>query len=343
MERMIRNHEKKMQVLKLKGEQWIEENKIKNDIQLSKLKAEKDQLSVNKDIREIKTEVKQDKAIIKAGTFLNMWGTIGTGTSTLLTIAGLWSFFNSSYLKAISFILAIIITQFTVYILAKQDTNIKRHFMQHAFKASILKVTLLSISIYGNYTFFTTGRNVNFIGVVTTLALCIAIDVISIYCISIAQDFRTLNKNVSKDSMYKGLLGKIVFNFTYKFISEIENKYHINKSGLTFVQDKETVKKIDYKQDRKESISNIDMDKDSNTELSYKQDSKVLELSDFVQDKDKEIIKEAILNNNIDNVCPSISTLMELTGFSKNKVIAIKKALELEGIIETVGKKTLIK
>jgi len=143
--------------------------------------------------------------------------------------------------------------------------------------------------------------------------------------------------------MVKGLLGKIIFNFTYKFINSIEQTYKNNKNGLTFVQDKETVKKLDYKQDRKESISNIDMDKDSVDKLSYKQDSKESNITEFVQDKDRELIKNAILNNKDENICPSISTLMDLTGFSKNKVIAIKKLLELEGIIETVGKKTLIK
>ena len=163
LNRMRKAHNLKLEKLKLQGEMYIEENKIKNEISLNKLKAEKNQLKVNNEIRELKTEVKQDKSIIKAGTFLNFWGTLGTIVSTLLTIAGLWSFFNGSYLKAVSFILAIVMTQFTVYILAKQDTNIKKYFAQHAFKVSVLKFVLLSISIYGNYTFFTNERTINFI------------------------------------------------------------------------------------------------------------------------------------------------------------------------------------
>ena len=312
--KLIKKHENRIQRLKLKGEQWIEEQKIKNEINLNKLKAEKDQLNINKDIRELKTEVRQDKAIVKAGTLLNMWGTIGTVISTLLTISGLWMYFNSSYFKAITFILAITMTQFTVFILAKHDTNIKRHFMQHATKAGILKIVLLCISIYGNYTFFTTGRDINFIEAITILALCIAIDVISIYCISISQDFKTLNKNVSSNNLYKGLLGKIIYNVTFKIIKKINDKYN----------------------------SNIVMDKTSQIESNYKQDSKVLELSAFVHDKDTETIKNAILNYKDGNICPSTSALMELTELSKNRVIEIKKALEIEGFIKTNGKKTII-
>lgn len=312
MENLIKKHMLRMQKLKLKGQHWIEEQRIKNEINLNKLEAEKSQLSINKDIRELKTEVKQDKAIIKAGTILNIWGAIGTIISTLLTIAGLWSFFNSSYFKAITFILAITMTQFTVFILAKHDTNIKKHFIQHAAKASILKVVLLCISIYGNYIFFTSGRDINFIEAITILALCIAIDVISIYCISISQDFKTLNRNVNKNSMYKGLLGKIIFNITFKIIKKIDEQYN----------------------------SNIVVDKDSIQKLDYKQDSKVLEFSDFVHDKDTELIKNAIMNYKDGNICPSTSALMELTELSKNKVIEIKKALEVEGFIKTNGKKT---
>jgi hypothetical protein len=312
MENLIEKHMLRMQKLKLKGQQWIEEQKIKNEINLNKLEAEKSQLNINKDIRELKTEVKQDKAIIKAGTLLNIWGAIGTIISTLLTIAGLWIYFNSSYFKAITFILAITMTQFTVFILAKHDTSIKKHFIQHATKASILKLVLLCISIYGNYTFFTSGRDINFIEAITILALCIAIDVISIYCISISQDFKTLNRNVNKNSLYKGLLGKIIYNCTFKIIKNIDDKYN----------------------------SNIVMDKDLQIESNYKQDSKLIELSTFVHDKDTELVKNAIANYKDGNICPSTSALMELTELSKNKVIEIKKALEVEGFIKTNGKKT---
>jgi hypothetical protein len=352
LDRIRRDHEFKMEKLKLLGELQIEESKVKNNISLNKLSSEKSQLHIVGEIRELKTIVKQDKSTIKAGKLLNMWGTLGTVISTLLTIAGLWSFFSSSYLKAISFILAIVMTQFTVFILAKQDTNIKKHFMHHAFKASMLKVVLLSISIYGNYTFFATGRAMNFPAIVTTLALCIAIDVISIYCISIAQDFRTLNKNVSKDSLYTGLLGKVIFNMTYKVVSVIENKYHSNKKGLTLVKDRnkeiENIKELEYKKDteieeNQENNSNIDMDRNVNEELENNNDSKVLEMSDFVQDKDRGLIKSTILNYQDNNICPSTSALMDLTGLSKNKIIAVKKELETDGMIETVGNKTFLK
>jgi hypothetical protein len=335
LDRMRKAHNLKLEKLKLQGEMYIEENKIKNDISLNKLKAEKDQLKVNNEIRELKTEVKQDKSIIKAGTFLNFWGTLGTIVSTLLTIAGLWSFFNGSYLKAVSFILAIVMTQFTVYILAKQDTNIKKHFAQHAFKVSVLKFVLLSISIYGNYTFFTSERNINFIEVITTLALCIAIDVISIYCISIAQDFRTLNKNVSRENLYKGLIGKVIYNLTYKFVTAIETRYQENKNKAittgkpqlklvpplkkteTFVNDKDTVNK----EPKNETL-------------------KSQEPQTLVNDKEVDEVLKAIFEHKDGFICPSISFLTEKTNLTRTKIHQVKKYLDDLGIINTTGMTT---
>ena len=330
LEQMKRDHELKMQKLRLQGEMYIEENKIKNDIALSKLKAEKTQLKVNHEIRELKTEVKQDKSIIKAGTFLNFWGTLGTIISTLLTIAGLWTFFNSSYLKAISFILAIVMTQFTVYILAKQDTNIKKHFVQHAFKVSLLKFVLLSISIYGNYTFFTTGRDTNFIEVITTIALCVAIDVISIYCISIGQDFKTLNKNISNNNLYKGLIGKAIYNLTHKFINSIENKYQENKNrsliGKTQLKLVPPLKPVTDRDIKEKDYKNNNPDNQ--------------EPQASVNDRDIDELLNAIFEYKEGFICPSILFLTENTNLTRTKIHQIKKYLDDLGIINTTGNTT---
>jgi len=343
LEKMKRAHNLKMQKLKLKGELSIEEDRIKEEIALNKLNAKRKQMDVSTSIRELKTIVKQDRSIINAGTFLVFWGTLGTIISTLLTIAGLWRFFSTSYLKSISFILSIVMTQFTVFILAKQDTNIKRHFSQHVFKVGLLKAVLLSISIYGNYTFFTTGRDVNIIAIITTLALCIAIDVISIYCISIAQDFKTLNKNVSKDSLYTGLLGKIFYNLTCKFINSIESKYRENKKTSISVKDKGIEKNPPLM--IKETIEvhpDFVQDKDTENKLTYEKDVENEDDSTFVNDKDLTTVKNAILNYRDGNVCPSVNALIELTKLGKQEILDSKKILVQKGMIKTRGTKTYI-
>lgn len=339
LERMKEQHDLKMQKLKLQGELSIEENKIRNEITLNKLNSEKEQLSIINSIRDLKNTVKKDKSIIKSGKFLNFWGTVGTIVSTLLTIAGLWNFFNSSYLMSVSFILAIILTQFSVYILAKQDTNIRKHFMQHASKAGLLKLTLLSISIYGNYTFFTSNRTINLIEAITTIALCISIDLISIYCISIAQDFKTLNKNTSTDNLYKGLFTKIVYNMTYKFVSGIENKYQNNKNASMFVIDKDSKRQLTYNRvsedENNNKTSTFVLDKDIYNNSVNMHNTENRNVSTFVHDKEVEIIKNAILSYKDDNICPSLSALSDITGLTKNKIVEAKKILEKRGLIKT--------
>jgi len=324
MEKLKEKHNLKMQKLKLQGELMIEENNIKNENSLNKLKAEKDQLKVNSDIRELKTIVRQDKTIINAGLFLNFWGTLGTVISTLLTIAGLYSLFNSGYFKTICFILAIVMIQFSVYLLSKQDTNIKKHFKQHAFKVNALKLVLLSISIYGNYNFFTTGRDTSIIDKFIFLALCVAIDFISIYCLAIAQDFKTLNKNVSKDGLYKGLIGKIIFNLTYKTISGIEQKYQRNINPqlklLKPGNDRET-----GKQDSKNDISNNN------------------KLETPVNDRDLKELLTAIFKYKDGVICPSVLYLSEKTNLTRTKINQLKKYLNDLGLLETTGNTTSLK
>lgn len=220
-------HAKKIQMMKSSSQLQVTEIKTKNEVELNKIKTEEDQLKVNERIRQLKITVLQDKAIVRAGKLIDFWGTLATIISTCLTIAGLYELFISNTFKLISFVSAIIMIQFTVFLLSKQDTNVKKHFRQHASKAIFLKYMLLGISVYGNYTFFSEKTNGNMINMITTLVLCISIDFISIFAIAIAQDFKMLNKN-SSENLYKGILSKIFFNFSYKFIMRIENLYQEN-------------------------------------------------------------------------------------------------------------------
>jgi len=227
IEEIEKIHAKKIQMMKSSSQLQVTEIKTKNEVELNKIKTEEDQLKVNERIRQLKITVLQDKAIVRAGKLIDFWGTLATIISTCLTIAGLYELFIGNTFKLVSFVSAIIMIQFTVFLLSKQDTNVKKHFRQHASKAIFLKYMLLGISVYGNYTFFSEKNNGNMINMITTLVLCISIDFISIFAIAIAQDFKMLNKN-SSENLYKGILSKIFFNFSYKFIMRIENLYQEN-------------------------------------------------------------------------------------------------------------------
>lgn len=343
IEKLQKEHELKLELLKLKGKHKKEENKIKNEIKHDFLISEKDNLKVTEEIRTLKINVNQDKKIIFAGNFLNFWGTLGTITSTILTIAGLYSFYCQTYLKSIAFILAIILTQFSVYVLAKQDTNIKRNFKQHVLKASILKFLLLTVSLYGNFTYFSTNRQMSITDIVTTIFICLAIDLISIYCISIAQDFKTLNKNNSTDNFHTGIIKKIIFNKTHKLFSKIETEYQNNKNTPNLIQDKKTNKEsVKNNTLNVDDVSNVVQDKTINKDSDKKEVSKIQNISNLVNDSDLELVKNAILDNKESNICPSQKVLMDNTGLTKNKIVAIKKELEKQGIIETVGMTTYV-
>ena len=309
IEKLQKDHELKMEIMKLKGKHKKEKNKIQNEIILDLYNAKKDQSGIIDEIRQIKINVNRDKKLIKAGKWLLFWGTIDTIISAMLTISGLWSFFSTSYLKLICFIAVIMLSQFTVFIISKQISTIKEHFIQHYTKANLLRFFLLLISVYGNYIFFIRGRETLILEKIITFILCLCIDIIGIYCISIGNDFKTLNKNISIKNDY-------IF---------IKNLF---RSVSDFVRDKRRANNKLIKVVENDNLISIDNTKN---------------ISDFVRDKDISIVKNTILSNKDGNVCPSIAQLSKLTGFTKNKIVYIKKILESQGFIETDGTTTYLK
>jgi hypothetical protein len=287
------------------------------------------------EIKALKAQLKEPAIRKRISNILLLLAIIMTIVTTLTTVAGGIKYRNT-LLTMVTYIAFVTFAQLTILVISCLKPYLYNKAPRYIGITSMLQVFLLVVSISFNFIFLHNSDNSGYI-VFLNLILCIIFDVVILVICELSFVIR-LNIQFERrnNSMYKGLLGKIIFNFTYKYIKDINDRYNS-------VMDKDSIQKLTYNRDSHNSISNTDMDKDSNTELSYKQDSKLIELSDFVQDKDKEIIKEAILNYNIDNVCPSISTLMDITGLSKNKIIEIKKALEMDGIIETVGMKTLIK
>lgn len=348
LDRIREKHEFELEKMKLIGELQIEKDSVKKDIELNQLRVKKTKLELDNEIWELKNTVKSNTTLIQHGKALAKWAFLATLVSTCLTVAGLWELFNNTWFMSAGMVFAVVVTQFTVYLLSKQDTNIKANFVQHAFKCSLLKVVLLSISIYGNYTFFTKGREINFMELVTTIALCICIDVISIFILSISQDFKNLNKNVERPIKKKSVIfEQICFILTGRITNKIEEMYvkTLNTQKLiSSVQDRDTNKELTYSSDTENcKLLTSVQDRDAENELTYKDNSKKCKVINFDQDRDLVKLKNAILNYKDNNICPPVTALEQLTGFTKNKIIAMKKVLENDGFIETIKDKTIVK
>lgn len=358
LERIRKNHDFKMQKMELKADLATKEENLKNRLESNKLNNRKGQLGLLDDIRIAKMVVSNDKKIIKAGKFLDFWATIGTIVSTLLTIAGLWHFYNTSILKSVSLILAVILTQFSVYILAKQTSNINKHFIQHAFKCSLLKTVLLIISVYGNYTFFTSSRSINFVEFITTLALCICIDVISIYVLSIAQDFKTLNKNCFKakiqnnnsiGSKIKEIIVAIPENYINRLHRKVvKNTYLINeiKDNTKLPHDR-IINDLEVKQEVKKPALTLVKQSNSVSSSGVEQACKISNNQTFtvknlhISDTDR--VLEYMKDNQRNGVVPSLNIMIKDLDISANKIREAKKQLKENGYIETLKNKTYLK
>jgi hypothetical protein len=194
IERLKKKHNEKIEVLKLLGEQKIETNKIKNQLSLQNNEFESSQLSIKENIRVLKNNNSRDIQTIRSGKLLLLWGFIATIISSMLTIAGLYRYFTGSIIKLSAFVCMILLAQFSVFILSKQITNIRLNFKQHYLKAEMLRVFLLIASVSGNFIFFVSGRDNTIFSLVITMILCICIDLIAIYCSSIGEDFKRLNR-----------------------------------------------------------------------------------------------------------------------------------------------------
>lgn len=344
IDRMRRKHEIDLEIMQLRGEQQRERQKLKNEISLEDSNFQESQLGIVDKIRVMKTKITKDINLIKAGKWLLLWGTIDTLISTCLTIAGLISFFSSSLLTLLSFIFVILITQFTVFLLSKHISTIKKEFTQHYVKSQLLRFSLLVVSIYGNYTFFTVNRELSVLERLVTLCLCICIDLIAVFCVSIGNDF----KNLSKQTDTRNII-TVVENL-YKFVQDKNIKKRLaikapleNKNSSEFVLSVDTKnKKLINEPLSKNNVCEFVQDKNTEKESVKKEHAKTNNVSMFVQDKDTTLVKNAIISYKDGNVCPSISAIADITGLTKNTIVAAKKLLENKGIIKTDGKTTYV-
>jgi len=269
LERMKQSHELTLERMKLKNALDIEKKELNTKLKLTKLESEKSQIGAKREIFNLSNLVRKDKLTRRAGNILKFWAIVVTLISTLITIAGGYKDYSNTIYSIIGFVGAVIILQFTVFIIASQETRIKQEFFSHAWKCTILKYSLLAVSIYNNYRFFNSDKTNSLI----TLILCIALDLICVFLVGLAYDQITLNIFTKDENRNKNIVGKIWYNLTSKFVNKIDSKYHENFNLLevdNFKNNKITIMPIEKNKltsslSPKAQASNNDS-KDINTE-----------------------------------------------------------------------------
>lgn len=303
LEGLREKHEQRLEKLRLQNELNIESTRLENELTLEGLESESGQLEVRNKIFRLKNEVTKDDVTIKAGKGLKFWAILVTLISTCLTVAGGYNDFNKNDYVLAAFISTIVVIQFTVYLITSQETRVKQDFSRHFNKVITLKYCLLVVSIYNNYRFFEVSCN-TWMSRVIVLLLCISIDLIAIFLVSLAYDQITLN--TYKDNS-KGLLYKFFHNLTFNFVNKINSKYLAN---------------------------NINYDKIVNTG-----DSNIC-IDDNVMTKYLDYIYK---NKNEDNTINGYKTIGLAIGIDRNEANEIKKLLDDRKITKVVaGKKTKI-
>jgi len=286
---------------------------------------------------------------ILTGIFIFLLCLLGLITTTLLSISGSIRDFNNLTLPEIALIFTISFSSLTIFTASCFLTKIKTHYYSHYNKIILLRTGLLVVMIYNNFHFFLKAMiDSSLSDKIIYFILCFLVDFSTMTLLPFAFDRIFLNftvKKVSINPITDNLFKMFLFNLTFKHINKIKNDYQNNLKLSNFVWDKETIKIMEEKPDMKlltEKPATFDQDKDTEqiSVNNEKVDSK--NISDFVPDKDVDLVKSAITSYKDGNLSPSTSALENLTGLTKNKITAIKKILEKSGFIKTDGTKTFV-
>lgn len=296
------------------------------------------------EIKRLKSQLKEPAIRRRISNLLLLLAIIMTAITTLTTIAGGIRYRNT-LLTMVTYILFVTFAQLTILIISCLKPYLYNKAPRYIGLSTLLQLFLLIVSISFNYVFLYNSLSSGWINLLNII-LCIIFDVVILLICEISFVIR-LNIQFSQgNNRIKKILAMMVDNKLSKIESKVSNNNLISVIDRDIKEEK--IKKLEYKQDTEkkeieENNSNIDMDKDLKEESNYNNDSNVTNMCDFVHDKDRELIKSTILSYQDNNIIPSISALMDLTGLSKNKIIAVKKELEKSGLIETVGNKTFLK
>ena len=274
---------------------------------------------------------------------------LGLVTTTLLSISGSIKDFNNLTLPELALIFTISFSDLTIFVASCFLTRIKTHYYSHYNKIVILRTGLLVVMIYNNFHFFLKVMiDSSLSDKIIYFILCFLVDFSTMTLLPFAFDRMLLNYTVKKQVTRKltdNILKMFLFNLTFKPFSKIKKEYEENLKLLNSVKDKETIKVMEEKPDIKlieEKASNSVKDKETDEQSENTEDEKVKNVSDFVQDKDIRLLKEAITSFKDGNICPPVRALVDLTGLKKQQILDIKKILEKRGFIKTDGNITYV-
>jgi hypothetical protein len=335
-------------------------NKIKN---AKLIDAENDYklIDQNRRIDKLKQEAKNDFWIKVKGYLILAYVVLGTISTISISIAGGMDEYKNKFI----FGLAVFTVQTGLFLLTMNETIIKKNYPDYIWILKVLQLGLLVLSIKFNYNFFTNhSGEFN----VFTLLLCICFDVTILKSVAISSDFRQLNfhKNNNFDFENMGFLKMVWFNITAKYRINTLRAFNYNKAQFNKIKteiekiedqenpllekDKEILNNLegDLEQDSKKlEASNLllldDYKKSDSKKSMDSENKKDLEYGNTDEEKDRELLLNAIFENkNNDNVCPSVNTLTEITGMTRNKISKIKKELVSDGILTTNGTRTIV-
>lgn len=336
LEEIKKEHDYEINFKKLKSEIKIENNNIKTRLYLNKLNAKKEKLATEKSIKKLEEETKADEKTVRHGKQLKFWAVLVTIVSTVLTICGGIDNFNKNIWTCVAFILFVILIQFTVFLIASQESKIKENFYIHLWKCNLLKYTLLTVSIYNNYKFFEhTSQSI--ISKIMTITFCIAFDLIAIFLISLAYDQINLNYFSTKTPQKKNILGMFIYNITFYIRKKVYKKYQTNLSNEFLIcSDTKNTKKIlqlDTTKDTKEISTIKKKPQKKNTENTRNELSKndIEKYFNYIFD-----------NKNEDNSCIGYKKVAKEIGIKERTAHYIYRHLKQNKIIGTLGNKTVI-
>lgn len=293
----------------------------------------------------LKKELNQEKTFFTKLSGLILWllCAFGMVASSSIAIAGGYKSYTGFEQYAYIFFIAYV--ELSIFFVSNFETSIKSKFYRHYTKVKILQIGLLAIIIYLNFNFFLSKmpEDSSWLLKVMTFILCILVDYGTMSFLSLSADRLFYNLSF-KTVSYEGLFSKILFNLTYNFRNKIEQKYIENtKKQLNSFQDRDIKQELTYnKLIENKELENSFQDRTTENEIEYKEEIELRKPLELVQDKDIETVKKTILNYQDNNICPPVAALEQLTGLTKNKIVAIKKSLELDGFIKTEGNKTLV-
>lgn len=322
----------------------IDDKKKLKEAELKEVQSDYNLIDENRKIKQLKNEIKADKWIQIKGWLIFLYAVFGTIATTSISIAG----GIAEYTHTFIFGLGVVTIQGGLFLLTQNETTIKNRFPDFLLVVKLLQLGLLFLSVRFNYNFFNGSSSFN----IFTLILCICFDVTILKAITISSDFKTLNYHKNKKIEDLSFLKMILFNLTAKFKINTLRAFNYNKAQYNLLLKKDT-EDLQKKEPEKQEV--IENKESPRLFLVKGKENENVKTMDTIEDietentdnrgegKDKELITRAIFENkDKNNICPSLSKLSDITGFSKTKISKVKKELTEEGILTTENLKTIV-